>query len=230
MRLFAFGLDFRPPDAAMAEADTVLVERLGDDDVVDTRLGEIALAREMGDAAESARFFVHRAGYLYRAREIRIRPDEGLDGYDRGGEPALHVARAAAIDAAVSHHALERIDGPAVSRLDHVDMRVEMHAGAWAFALSASDHIGTRIAVCVARFALATNIFDVETGFRQSVANEFCARRVGFTRRIDRRKADQVAGELNEVVLACGDRFQHGLHGGIDHELARESKVSARSV
>ena len=31
------GLDLRPPHAAMAEADAVLVERLGDDDVVDAR-------------------------------------------------------------------------------------------------------------------------------------------------------------------------------------------------
>ena len=35
VRDLALGLDLRPPDAAMAEADAVLVERLGDDDVVD---------------------------------------------------------------------------------------------------------------------------------------------------------------------------------------------------
>ncbi len=44
VRDLALGLDLGPPDAAMAEADAVLVERLGDDDVVDARLREIALA------------------------------------------------------------------------------------------------------------------------------------------------------------------------------------------
>ena len=38
MRDLALGLDLRPPDAAMAEADAVLVERLGNDDVVDAGL------------------------------------------------------------------------------------------------------------------------------------------------------------------------------------------------
>jgi hypothetical protein len=41
--MLALRLDLRPPDAAMAEADAVLVERLGDDDVIDARLREIAL-------------------------------------------------------------------------------------------------------------------------------------------------------------------------------------------
>ena len=35
MRHLALGLDLRPPDAAMAKADAVLVQRLGNDDVVD---------------------------------------------------------------------------------------------------------------------------------------------------------------------------------------------------
>ena len=72
VRDLALGLDLGPPDAAMAEADAVLVERLGDDDVVDPRLREIALLGQVGDAAEAAGFLVDRAGNLDRAREIRI--------------------------------------------------------------------------------------------------------------------------------------------------------------
>ena len=130
MRDLALGLDLGPPDAAMAEADAVLVERLGDDDVIDARLREVALPRQVGDAAEAAGFLVDRAGNLDGAGKIRVDLHEGFDRDDRGGEPALHVAGAAAIDPAVADDAGEGIDGPAVAGLDHVDMRVEMHGGA----------------------------------------------------------------------------------------------------
>ena len=51
----ALGLDLGPPDAAMAEADAVLVERLGDDHVIDPRLGETARAAPDGRRRRSRR-------------------------------------------------------------------------------------------------------------------------------------------------------------------------------
>ena len=75
----------------------------------------------MGDATEAAGFLVDRAGYLDGAGIIGILLDECLDGDDRGGEPALHVACAPPIDTAIAHDALERIHRPAVARLDHVE-------------------------------------------------------------------------------------------------------------
>ncbi len=55
------GFDLGPPDATMAEAYAVLVQRLGDDDVIDAGFGEKSLAGKMGDAAEAAGFLVDRA-------------------------------------------------------------------------------------------------------------------------------------------------------------------------
>ena len=74
MRDLALGLDLGPPDAAMAEADAILVERLGNDDVVDAGLREVALARQVGDAAEAAGFLVGGARKSRSRRENPGRP------------------------------------------------------------------------------------------------------------------------------------------------------------
>ena len=125
-------------------------------------LREIADAREVGDAAEAAGFLVGGSGNLDRAGKIRVDRHEGFGRDDRCGEPALHVAGAAAIDAAVADDAGERVDAPAVAGLDDVDMRVEMHRGAGAAAVEAGDHIGAGIAVVVAGRAFAAHELDAE--------------------------------------------------------------------
>ncbi len=66
----AEGLDLGPPDAAMADADPVDIERLGNDHMVDPRLGEEALPREPGDSAIAAGFLVDRAGDLESAGQL----------------------------------------------------------------------------------------------------------------------------------------------------------------
>ena len=59
------------------------VERLGDDDVVDPRSGEEALAREPRDPAVAAGFLVDRARDLQGARQPDAALDDRLDGEDR---------------------------------------------------------------------------------------------------------------------------------------------------
>ena len=48
-------------------------------------------------------------------------------GVDRRGDARLHVARAAAVDAAVAHDARKRIDGPPFAGGDDVEVAVEMN-------------------------------------------------------------------------------------------------------
>ena len=142
------------------------------------RLREIALARQIGDAAEAAGFLVGRAGNLDRAGKIRIDLHEGFDRDDRCGQPALHVAGAAAIDPAVADDAGERIDAPALAGLDHVDMRVEMHGRRPAQRPSKRATTLVRgIAVGVAGRAFAAHELDAEAALRQPRAEIFGAGR-----------------------------------------------------
>ena len=57
-----------------------------------------------------------------RARCSRVRGDEFLAGGDHGGEPALHIGGAAAVEQAVADRRLERIGAPFLQRAgrDHV--------------------------------------------------------------------------------------------------------------
>jgi hypothetical protein len=125
---------------------------------------------------------------------------------DRGRQPTLHVAGAAPVDAAFLHRSRERIDRPAFARLDDVDMRVEMDGRARAAAFEAGDHIGTRVAVVVARRALAAHIVDRKAAAPQPLAEILRAGPVGLARRIDRRKADQLGGQRDQLFDAVVDR------------------------
>ena len=58
------GLDLGPPDAAVAQADPVLVERFGDDHVLDARRVEPAKLGQMRHPAITAGFLIRRRGYL----------------------------------------------------------------------------------------------------------------------------------------------------------------------
>ena len=141
----ALRLDLGPPDAAMAKADAVLVQRFGDDDVLDAGRVEAALFGEVGDAAIAAGFLIRRGADLDRAAEIGAGGDEGLGGDDTGGEAALHVAGPAAIDAVALHLGAEGVAGPAMADLDHVVMGVEMDAVAVSGALFPRDHVPARV-------------------------------------------------------------------------------------
>src|SRR6185312_14660933 len=203
--------DLRPPDAAMAEADAILVERFGDDDVIDFRLREIAELGQVGDAAETAGFLVRRARNLDGAGKIRIGIEESFDSDNRGGEPALHVTGTPPINPPILHHAGERIDRPAIARFDHVDMRVEMNAGTGRAAVETGDYIDARIAVAVARRSFGANEFGLKTPPFQPRGEVFGTGAIGFPWRIDGRETDQVRGQFDQFVRAPVDQFQQSL-------------------
>ena len=92
MRHAPTGFDLRPPHAAMADTDTVHVQRLGNDDVIDARRREEPALGQIMHAAVAAGFLVHRARDLERAGKRRARIDESLHGDDRSRETAFHVA------------------------------------------------------------------------------------------------------------------------------------------
>jgi hypothetical protein len=212
-----FRLDLRPPHTAMAKADAVLVERFGDDDVVDARPREQALFRQIGDASETAGFLVHGARYLDRAVEIERCRQKRLGCDDGGGKPAFHVACAAPVDPAVPDRAAERVHRPPFAGLDHVDMRVEVDDRPWAATLDARDDIRARIAVGIAGRSFAADEADREAAPPEPFAHEFGAGRIGFARRVDGRETDEVGGELNEVFDPFVNRFcQFVDHDGRD--------------
>ena len=83
--------------------------------MIDAGLGEPAALRQISDAAIAAGFLVHRAGDFDSAGQFDAGIDQGFDRHDRGGDPAFHVAGAAAIDLAVAHDA-RRTDPPSSPR------------------------------------------------------------------------------------------------------------------
>src|SRR5256885_2317397 len=115
MRYLALGLDLRPPDATMTQTDAVLVQWLGNDDVVDPGFREIAEAGQMGHAAEATGLLVDRAGYFDGTGKVGEDFQEGFRGDDRSGKATLHVAGTATIDLAVPDNTGKGIDSPAVA-------------------------------------------------------------------------------------------------------------------
>ena len=90
--------------------------------MIDARLGEIALGRQIADAAIAARLLVDRARNFERAGKTDAFVEDRFDRDDGCGEAALHVAGAAAIDAPVADRAGERIERPRRARFDDVDV------------------------------------------------------------------------------------------------------------
>jgi hypothetical protein len=76
-------------------------------------------------------FFIAGDEERQRAPMLRIASDEFLGGRHHGGEPALHVGRAAAIQQAVLHHRRERIGLPIVdgARGHHIRVPGEAEHG-----------------------------------------------------------------------------------------------------
>jgi len=136
--------------------------------------------------------------------------DKGFDRDDRGGEPAFHVAGAAAIDAAVPQFSAERIDRPAVAGLHDIDMGVEMHAGAGRSALTARHNVPTRIAVAVAGRAVGADHFNVEPPLLQPRRQIFADLQIGLAWRIERRDADQVLGQRDQLVASRFNQIKKG--------------------
>ena len=76
-------------------------------------------------------------------------------GRDDGcGQPAFHIAGATPIDLAVEQRAAERVLGPAMPDLDHVDMAVEMHTFTRPCTVAPRDNVPAGVCVAVARRAM----------------------------------------------------------------------------
>ena len=116
-----------PVDAAVADADAVDVQRLGDDDVVGPLGAETPVLREPRDAGKAAALFVHGAADFDRAIQLDAGAADAFDGKERRGDAGLHVARAAAVDPAVDDLAAERIERPAVAGRHDVEVAVQVH-------------------------------------------------------------------------------------------------------
>src|SRR5215831_3262420 len=206
MRDASMRLDFRPPNAAMADANAIDIERLGNDDVIHARAGEPAALGEIGDAAITAGFFVDgsrdldRAGELHAAVEQRFHRDHG------GRKPAFHVAGTAPINLSVLHQTGEGIDGPAGASLHDVEMTVEVHARALALTFAPTNNVDARIFLAVARRSLCTHISDFEAAALEPLTEIFCTRTVSLPWRVDRRKPDKIDREPNKLVPPVFDR------------------------
>ena len=83
-----------PVHAAMADADAIDVQRLGDDDVVGPRRALMRpCSREPGDAGKAAALLVDGAADLDGAVQLDAGAADRLGRVDRGGDAGLHVAR-----------------------------------------------------------------------------------------------------------------------------------------
>src|SRR5271165_7587814 len=152
----SMGFYFGPPHAAMSDADSIDIERLGDDDVIDARRREPTALRQVMHSPISARFFVGGARYLQRSGQPCVAVDQGFDGDDGRREPALHVACAPAVDLAVDDRGAEGVLRPPAAALYDIDMAVEMHARSGCRALATRNHVDARITLGVAGRALRT--------------------------------------------------------------------------
>ena len=164
------------------------------------------MSGEIGDAAIAARFLVGRGGDLDGAAKAGAGGDEGLGGDDGGGQPALHVAGAAPVDAATVDFAAEGVAGPAMADLDHVVMAVEMDAVARAGALHPRDEVPARMAVAVARRAIGHGSTRQEKPAPPSRAARIIADiAVVQARRVQRRNPDQIPGQRDQRIASGGD-------------------------
>ncbi|MNT08320.1 hypothetical protein D3C72_1430590 [compost metagenome] len=185
--------------------------------MIDARRGEPAALGQIGDAAVTAGFLVHRAGNLERPGQRQAGVDQGLDRDDGGGQAPLHVTGAPAINLAVLHLAAEGIDGPAGADLDHVDMAVEVDARPRFGPGPAGDDVGAGVGVAVARRAFSAHILDGEAALLQPLADVLGAGAIGLARRVDGGKADQVLGQGDQFVGAAVDQVHDRLQGGGAH-------------
>ena len=197
----AQGLDLGPPHAAMADADPVDVEGLGDDDVVDTGRAEPAALGEPGHAAIAART------PRRPCPRSRLHPGGRRPWSIRASAATMAAARPPFMSQVPRPMSLPSRSSPAqgstrpaMPGLDHVDMPVQVDARAGPAALEAGDDVEARVAVAVAGAALAALIGDLEAAGPQALADQLGAGHVGVARRVHGRDADELAGERHELV------------------------------
>ena len=209
------GFHLGPPDAAMAQADAVLVQRFGDDDVLDPVRVKPALSGQPGYPAEAAGFLIRSGADFDGPAKAGVGGNKGFGGDDAGSKPPLHVAGAAPIDAVADQLCAEGIARPAMADLDHVVMAVEMHAVTGTRSLQPGDQVPARVCVAVARCALRADEFDAEAGRQQPGCQIVADPAIVLTGRVQCGDADQILRQADQVLAAGidGKRQRIG-HGG----------------
>ena len=183
---------FEPVHAAVADADAIDVQRLGDDDVVGPRGAEAAVLGEPGDAGKAAALFVDGAADFDRAVAARRRRGGCLRPQRAPRDSGLHVARSAAVNPPVDDVAAERIARPAIAGRHDVEVAVQVHDRVRRAPAPRADDVDARVAAGVLGTALGGEVLDLEGAALQAIANQARAVVVGLAGRVDRRNADQI--------------------------------------
>ena len=89
--------------------------------------------------------------------------------------------------------------------LDHVVMRVEMHAVAGARALDAGDEVPARIGLAVAGRAMGADQFGREAAFGEIGGEKIADLAVIAPRRVQRRNAYQCLRQRDQIIAARVD-------------------------
>ena len=206
----------RAVDRAAAGGPDLEAARLGHD----REVGGDAMPGA-GQAADAAGLLVGVRAHDQIAGEAARRRD-GFCGDDHRGDAALHVARAAADDAAVANLRVEGIVVPAVlaPRRDHVDVAVEQQRAAAARAAQARSELRApveadpaRRAERMARHVLRRRLphFDLgargpQAGGKVLLERGLVAGGRGGVRPAGGVEPDQVAQQRHELAGAGGDR------------------------
>ncbi len=187
-------------DAAVADADAIDVQRLGDDHGVDSIRRQSLVFRQPGDTGEAAALFVDRPADFDRPLEGDAGAANRLCREHGRGDPRFHVARAAPVDAAVANHPAKRIDRPAGAGRDDVEMAVEVHVRPLGPPSPRADDVDPRMACGVFGPAFRGVILDAEVEVGETRANVLRTLGVELAGRIDGGNANQLRGKRRQFV------------------------------
>ena len=195
----------------MAHANAVDVEGLGDDREVCVLRSNAADLAEVGHPRIAAAFLVDGAADLDGSAGLDTRALQGFGREESGRDARLHVAGAAAVDAAVRDLGAEGILRPAATRGDHIEVAVHVQRLAGTGTLTAADHVDAGMLRGVLGHALGCDVLGRKARAIEPAADATRALLIELPRRVDRGDADHLAGEL--------DRFVDQLFRGADDAL-----------
>ena len=203
---FAAHFHFDPGESLMAHGD-LEIGRLGHDGAAGTPF------RNHGVGADAGVLFVDDGGENQPARWESALFRNDADGGNHGRHAALHVLRAASVEAAVPLDRRERIRHPCDA--DRVDVAAEHESVPRRTSFEHADRVGStrRDLLCLDVEADAAHLGGNGTGDLR------LAGRTGHERRVDGVDRDEVAEQANRwihegsksTVRGTGARVLHGL-------------------
>ena len=102
------------------------------------------------------------------------------------------------------------ITRPACADFNHIRMAVEMHTIARLRALAAGKNVPTRVFVAVTRRALRPDHLCLKAVAFQAVVQIFADQAIIFARRVQRRDADQILRQGDQVIAFRGNCVRQG--------------------